>query len=67
MTKFSKTLKINKPWGGEKIVFRKNSSSIKGILKIITIKKVRLAAYSIIIRKLKKYMYHKWKCLSLLF
>ncbi|MDC3322270.1 hypothetical protein OAV49_02410 [Alphaproteobacteria bacterium] len=39
MIKFSKILKINKPWGGEKIVFSKNSSSIKGILKIINIKK----------------------------
>ena len=39
MIKFNKTLKINKPWGGEKIVFKKNSSLIKGILKIITIKK----------------------------
>jgi mannose-6-phosphate isomerase len=39
MIKFSKILKINKPWGGEKILFSKNSSLIKGILKIITIKK----------------------------
>ena len=39
MIKFSKILEIDKPWGGEKIVFNKNSKLIKGILKIITIKK----------------------------
>jgi len=39
MIKFNKILKINKPWGNEKIVFSKANNSIKGTLKIITIKK----------------------------